>query len=233
MEEEKTGFTSRMANWQYAAVLLYLPAHVFGLPLLLNEGIDRGLVTTGMANFWLHAFGAALMLALLWRFLRRDFDVLCDRPFVLVMEALRCYALLWCVEIALGLLLPVVGLQEDAESNREAVALLRAERGPMLAASVFLAPILEESIFRAGIFGLLRRRSRALAYAVSAFAFSLYHVWSYALADPRQLLYVLEYLPAALLLARCYERTNSVWGSMLLHALSNGVAIWTILRGGA
>ena len=231
MERETTGFTSRMKNWQYAVVLLYLPVHVFGLPLLLDEGLDRGLMTLGMANFWLYAVGAALMLLLLWRFLRREFDVLCDRPLALILEALRCYAMLWCVEIALSLILPVFGLREDAASNQEAIALLRAERGPMLAASVFLAPILEESIFRAGVFGLLRRKNRVLAYAVSALAFSLYHVWSYALADPWQLLYILEYLPAALLLAYCYERTNCVWGCMLLHAMSNGISIWTILQG--
>ena len=101
----------------------------------------------------------------------------------------------------------------------------------MIAATVFLAPIVEEAIFRGALFGLLRHKNRAAAYAVSALAFCLYHVYSQALTDPRELLFILEYLPAGLLLARCYERTDSLWGSILLHALNNGVALWAVLQG--
>lgn len=231
MEQEKSAPRAELKPWQTLLLLLYLPVHVFGLPLLLERWLSRGLLSLGMANFWLYAFGAALMVPLLWRVLRRDFDVLLDRPFAMLFEVLRDYALLWCAQLAMATLLQLFGLEEDAASNRDAVALLRAERGPMLASSLFLAPIVEESLFRAGLFGLLRRKSRLLAYAGSALAFALYHVWSYVLTDPRQLLYALEYLPPALLLAYCYERTDSLWGSMLLHGFTNGMAISMILRG--
>lgn len=230
MEEARLPFTSQMKTWQYIAVLLYLPVHLFGLPLLLSEVCDRGLVSLGMANFWIYAVGAVLMVLLLWDFLRRELDPLFDRPFFSLLEILRDYALIWCLELAAALLLSLIGVEGDAANNQEALRLLQAERGPMIAATVLVAPIVEECLFRAGLFGLLRRKNRVLAYAVSAAAFCLYHVWSYALTDPRELWFILEYLPGAVLLARCYERTNSVWGSILLHAFANGVSLWLILQ---
>ena len=81
---------------------------------------------------------------------------------------------------------------------------------------------------RAGFFGCIRRKSRWLAYVVSALLFGLYHVWAEALYDPMQLLYALQYLPSALVLAYVYERTDSVWGSIFLHMLCNGVSVLAV-----
>ena len=55
--------------------------------------------------------------------------------------------------------------------------------------------------------------------------FSLYHVWTYALQDPVYWIYLLEYIPVAGLLARCYERTNSIWCSIFFHMLVNGISL--------
>ena len=95
--------------------------------------------------------------------------------------------------------------------------------------AVILAPIVEESLFRAGIFGLLRRKSRFLAYALSVLAFGLYHVWQNALYDPRQLIVLLQYIPSSLALAWAYERTDSIWSSIFLHMLTNAVSVLAVL----
>ena len=75
------------------------------------------------------------------------------------------------------------------------------------------------------LFGTLRHKNRAAAYAVSMLAFSVYHVWGYALDDPGYWIFLLQYLPAGWLLARCYERTNSIWGSVFFHMLTNALAV--------
>ena len=84
---------------------------------------------------------------------------------------------------------------------------------------------MEEPVFRGAVFGGLRRRSRILAYLVSMLLFSLYHVWAYALIDPVYLLFLLQYLPVSYLLCRCYERCNSIWGSVFLHMFINAVSL--------
>lgn len=80
-------------------------------------------------------------------------------------------------------------------------------------------------MFRAGIFGYLRRRNRTAAYIVSTLVFSLYHVWAYAIADPVNWIYIIQYIPVSLLLARCYERTNSIWCSIFFHMIVNAISV--------
>ena len=75
------------------------------------------------------------------------------------------------------------------------------------------------------VFGGLRPYGRTLAYAVSMLLFSVYHVWGYALQDPVYWIYLLQYLPVSWLLCRCYERCDSIWGSILFHALVNAVSV--------
>ena len=43
------------------------------------------------------------------------------------------------------------------------------------------------------------------------------------------LLYALQYVPISYLLCRCYERTNSVWGNILLHMLVNFISLKALL----
>ena len=93
------------------------------------------------------------------------------------------------------------------------------------AAVIYLAPVVEEMLFRAGIFGLLWQRNRRAAYIVSALCFALYHVVPYAILQPAYWLFLLEYIPVSLLLAYCYERTNSIWCSIFFHMLVNGVSM--------
>ena len=104
-ERKPPDFTSRMDRWQIWVMLLYLPIHAFGLPLLMGLACERGYMGLGMANFWIYAVGFVLTVAVLWRFLRRDLDPLLDRAFVSLIEILRCYALIWCGELIAAMFL--------------------------------------------------------------------------------------------------------------------------------
>ena len=78
---------------------------------------------------------------------------------------------------------------------------------------------------RNALHGGLRRKNRTLAYLVSMLLFSLYHVWGYAMIDPTNWVYLLQYLPVSWLLCRCYERCNSIWGRIFFHMSVNAVSI--------
>ena len=47
----------------------------------------------------------------------------------------------------------------------------------------------------------------------------------FALQDPVYWVYLLQYLPVSWLLCRCYERCNSIWGSIFFHMTVNAVSI--------
>ena len=59
----------------------------------------------------------------------------------------------------------------------------------------------------------------------SMLLFSVYHVWSYAMYEPSAWIYVIQYLPISWLLCRCYERCNTIWASIFLHMLINGISM--------
>ena len=80
-------------------------------------------------------------------------------------------------------------------------------------------------MFRGGLFGTLRRYSRTGAYIVTVLAFSLYHVWGYALTDLRSLIFAIQYMPVTFLLCRCYERTDTVWSCIFFHMLVNVISL--------
>lgn len=226
MREQKP-FTSQMLRRESVLVLIWLPIHAALLPMLASALFVRSYLTAPQANFMCYAVGLIYMLCVARRFLRRDFDVLCDDVLGLLLHVLSDYILFIACNIMIGLIF--VSLKLDANPNNQAVnELAGAERGVVTAMAVFMAPIVEELMFRGGIFLPLRKHSRVAAYAVSALIFSLYHVWGYAVDNPVLWLYTLQYIPVSLILCRCYERTNSIWGCIFLHMLINGVSINTM-----
>lgn len=227
MNRKTLPFTSRLTKGQAIAALVYLPVHMVLLPVIATVLMLRGLLDESQANLLCYVLGVAYMLIFLWKFFRRDFDALCDRPWACIREVLVCYGLMLCCNFVVNSIMLLLGMGDNP--NSEAVFDMAGMTfGPIAAMAVFMAPIVEESLFRAGLFGLIRRRNRTLAYVVSMAMFSLYHVWSYALMDLKNLLYLLQYIPVSYLLCRCYERTNSIWGSIFLHMLVNGVSMWLL-----
>ena len=110
--------------------------------------------------------------------------------------------------------------------NNEAITAMAPEgMNKLTAMTVFMAPIVEEILFRGLAFGVLRSRNRAAAWIVSVLLFSFYHVWQYAVIDPLYLLTAVLYIPASIALNWSYERSGSIWAPIFYHMLTNAVGI--------
>ncbi|MBQ3467243.1 MAG: CPBP family intramembrane metalloprotease [Oscillospiraceae bacterium] len=219
-------FTSRMSKWELIAALLYLPLHVWLLPRLLTMIPATAELSDLNVNMLVYGIGTGYMLLVLGGFFRREFDPLCDYPVYCVFQIVLSYGMMLAFNMLLGLAMTLILPADQANPNNAAVMELAGEEfGKTAAIAVFLAPLVEEPIFRGSIFGLIRRTNRNAAYAVSMLLFALYHVWGYALQDPIYWVYLLQYLPVSWLLCRCYERCNSIWGSIFLHMMINGISI--------
>lgn len=224
MEKNERPFTSALTKREKIAVFVYFPLHFALLPMLLYRAFGDT-VTESMINLIYYAVGAVYMLVFCWGILRRDFDVICERPLRVLIVVFASYALILCFNFVFALIVMIFPDIIINPNNQAVMDYATADFGPMAAAATFLAPIVEELMFRAGVFGLIRRRNRVLAYAVSMLLFAFYHIWGYIAIDPVYLIYLLQYLPAAWALCYCYERTNSIWGCIFLHMLVNGVAM--------
>ena len=217
-------FTSRLNKRETLLVLLYLPIHLFVLQFGFTALVESGALPQARATLLYYVVGFVYMVFCAFGFLRRDFDPLIDAPFYCLREILRAYLWMMCFNLALGLLLMYVSGEENP-NNESIMNIYLQDVGSMKAAIIFLAPPVEEMMFRAGIFGIVRRKSRKAAYIVSALCFALYHVVPYAVQEPIYWVFTLQYIPVSLLMARCYERTNSIWGSIFFHMLINGISL--------
>ena len=234
--EGKNGiaFSSSLSGRELICALLWLPMHVLILPRILLMLMENGTLSESQANFLIYACGALYIVLTCFSFLRRDFDPLCERPLFCLGQITLSYCLMMAFNLLvsglLSLIVSLFGGRMISNLNNEAiVSLALQDTGPMTAMAVFLAPITEEVIFRGAIFGFFRHWNRFFAYVLSMVLFSCYHIWGYALADPTYWIFILQYLPAAFLLCRCYERTDSIWCSIFFHMLVNLIAMRVLL----
>ena len=96
---------------------------------------------------------------------------------------------------------------------------------------LFLAPFVEDTLFRGYVFGNLRPINRIAAYIVSCLLFAFLHVWQFIVIQ-RDLSYLplmLQYIAPGLAFAWTYEKSGTLWGSILLHTVVNALAAWTVL----
>lgn len=127
-----------------------------------------------------------------------------------------------------------IGLVLEGQQNLNDVAISAqiddAPRSTVLMV-VFLAPFVEEVLFRGYVFGNLRDHSRWAAYATSCLLFALLHVWQFAMVEQnlQYFLLMLQYLVPGLVLAWTYERSGTLWSSVMLHAFVNAMAIGRFL----
>ena len=217
-------FNSSLTKKEAVAALVYLPVHMFLLPLLMPVFMQKGLISETWANLLVYIIGIVYIGVFCWRFLRRDFDPFIDNFMNCVLQVCLCYGLMLVMNMVVNLLLFKLDPLENP-NNSAIMDLASMEYGKTAAMAVFMAPILEEILFRAGIFGVLRKYSRIGAYAASILVFSAYHVWGYALGNPSYWIYIVQYIPVSYLLCRAYEKCGSIWGSISLHMVINAISV--------
>ena len=230
----QAGFQQLMTPTERVLGWIWLPVNTFLLPILAAVYVyaNPDQLSDGALNLVTFAVSAVALLLMLHRFWRESFHRMLDQPGrclgAMLLGGLVNYALSLAVS---PVLLLVLDGAVDNPNNAALLEIAQQDLGMIKAASVFLAPLVEETLFRGVVFGSLRPRRRLLAYALSTGLFSLLHVWQYILvsADASLLVYALQYIPSGVALAYCYERSGSIWPPIFLHMLLNTVAFTVLL----
>lgn len=222
-------FKCNLTFWERVLGGLYLPIHIFLLPSFLQiyAKLTQYAVSEITINLIYYGVGMAYILILLRRFLRGGFDALLDNKGRCLSSIFLAYLLALALSYVAGLLLLALGGGAEGNPNTETITQMAGGNfGAMMGIAVFLAPVVEETLFRGVLFGVLREKSRILAYAVTILVFAFYHLWQFVLAygDPRLFLYALQYIPQGIGLCWCYERSGSIWAPIFLHMLINGLS---------
>lgn len=226
------------STWQIILGACYLPVYLVGLsyvlPLIfrhfgIDSSTDHGFYLLQLTYFTINA---VFTLLVFHRFLFDSLAVLKER---------RLSWLFLTVAIAYGI--SAVGtniiaavytlLQITPENvNQDIIETLLVQHPlPMLLFIALLGPVSEELLFRGVLFGPICRRCPWLAYSVTTLLFAGIHVIaSIGTLQPFELLLCfLQYVPISLALCWAYQNTRSIWGSICLHCMLNGVSAVTIL----
>ena len=214
---------AKIAGW------IYFPIHVVVLPLFLGTALYliAGTMPSDITcNIWYYAIGLAFTLVAMWKFLRQSYENMLNRFAYSFAMILAAYAVDLLLSLVLQLFMTFLG-ELPVPNNDTILDLAGQNYRRMFAVAVFMAPLVEECLFRGVVFGTIRKKSRFFAYFVSVLLFSLYHVWQYALvyADPIYLLFALQYVPVSIALAYCYDRTQSIWPPVFFHMFINALSL--------
>ena len=225
-------FENQMSRTQTVLGWIYLPVHIAVLPLLLAllASVTTPPLGEATINLIYYLVGIVFCLTAELTFLRRSFDRLVENLKLCILTMLLALMMDYALSgvAALALLL-VDGVLENP-NNSAVMDMAQQDTGTVKAIAIFLAPIVEEMLFRGVLFGSVRTRSRVWAYVVSVIAFSLYHVWQYAAVtgDLTMLLYALQYIPVSIVLAWAYERSGCIWTNIFFHMGFNAMSFYVL-----
>lgn len=204
----------------------YLPVYLIVLNLLLqliNEKLSLGM-TALTINIVYFAVNVLAVVLIFRRFLRQSFFGGSFWGFVqaLVLGFAMYYAGTWVLQFLLSKLAPGFTIY----NNNTVAGLISTNTYVMMAITVLVAPIIEETLVRGLVFGSIRPTSRMMAYLVSVILFTLMHNWQYFMLYPAAsvLISCIPYIPASIALAWTYERAGTIWASITLHAVVNALS---------
>lgn len=140
-----------------------------------------------------------------------------------------------CATYFANLILSIlIGILTGMETTQNQQAIEASSRFiPLLTlfSTCFFAPIVEECVFRGGVFTKLRSKtSFLLASLISSLLFGNIHfINTFFTLDFSDLPFLLVYSGIGMVLAYGYEKSNTIFVPILLHFLNNLIAVLAML----
>lgn len=213
-------------GWVYLAVeFLLLPTALYWLTARLFPGISDAEV-----NFLYYFLNFLATLLIFHRFLSRNLAMAKSNLLRVVLYALLGLFIYWASGLVMGEL--TYRLMPDFVNINDMSIAAMSQDGFLLMAVgiVILVPTAEECLFRGLLFRGIYSKSRWAAYAISALFFCLPHVSAYIGSYEWTVLALcfVQYLPAGLMLAWCYEKSNTIFTPILIHTIINAFGIYAM-----
>lgn len=209
-------------------IIVAIVLGILGYDVSSTKGLER-------LNFWNSLINFIAALIIFRRFLWSQAKVLWKNLAEVIGTVFLGFFLYLAVSIAMNLitqyLIKLTGI-DYYNANQEAVeSLMHGNFSAGILVALISAPLVEECLNRALVFGLIHRKNRILAYLVSMLIFSAIHVIGAAFTQSPiiSLISLLVYFAPGFVLAWAYERTGTIWASILLHLGINSLAVLAIL----
>ena len=180
-------------------------------------------------NFIYYLLNFGIVVFIFRDFLEKSWEYACRHTWLILGVSIAGFILYWPTNIGLNLILYRYFPHYFSVNDAAITAISQSNMLLMGVGTVFLVPLAEELMFRGLVFGFLRRRSRLLAYVVSAIFFASIHVTGYIgqYEALHLLVCLLRYIPVSIILAGVYDISGSILAPVLIHTAIN--AIGTLL----
>ena len=167
------------------------------------------------------------VVAIFHRFLGRSLQTAWKNIPKCLISAIVGFGIYYWGTILVGFLITWIN-PNFANVNDQAVSGMIQENPLIMGiCTVFLLPVVEETLYRGLIFQQLQRKHRVLAYIVSVAVFSAIHVAGFigSVDGLTLLLCLMQYLPAGFALAWAYEQADTIIAPILIHMIVNQIAL--------
>lgn len=212
-------------------VLNYFFGHQFLYPLLLSIILRLVDSRTKVYPLWalIIWYGTTIFMTLVlaWPLLVESWDVFRRNVKQTFQVSLTLFPIMYLTSIAISILISVVSGQATSGNQTSLNELLGAYPIFTLALTVLFAPIVEELVFRGAFYRYFRAKGMYwFPMFVSAAAFSLIHIWvALRVGQFSELWFFPLYAVLGIFLSLAYEKTGSIYGSILLHFTYNAVGM--------
>lgn len=215
-----------LSTAEQVAGFCYLPFYVVLLSMLLQylSGLLGLHLTDLQINICYFVINCIMVWVIFHNFLIRSFHGI--RFWELVQALILGFVLYYAGNFVFALIMDWLNINITSYNDETILMLAEQSKAAMIICAVILAPMVEETLVRGLLFGVIRRKSRIAAYVVSIVFFAVIHVWQYLLAyDFKSVLFAaLQYIPAGIALGWTYEKSNTIWAPILLHMVINAIS---------
>ena len=213
-------------GWLYmAAEFLILPSVLYWISDRLFPGISDSEV-----NFLFYFVNFLATLLIFRKFLSRNWGTAKNNLLHMGLYVLLGLFLYWASSLVMAEV--TYYLMPDFVNINDMSIAAMSQGGFLLTAigTVILVPVAEECLFRGLLFRGMYSQSRWAAYAISSLCFCLPHVSAYIGSYDWAVLALcfIQYLPAGLILAWSYEKSNTIFTPILIHTIINAFGIYAM-----
>lgn len=157
------------------------------------------------------------------------------------MQAKRMRCMLWILAgfavnlIAANMVVPALLsslIPVQASANQEKLQHLLLQFPFIMTVNIaVIGPLVEELVYRVGVFRSLAGRSRILAYLVSSLLFGFQHVMEAVVMQQNysELWYMIPYVCTGLIFAYLYDKTRNILVPVGMHVLNNSLGVLLLL----
>ena len=221
--------TISMTRTETAFGIFYLGIQLLVLPYLLVLGnrIFGNALSKVQLNFLFFAIDFICIAAIFRGFLKKSAVFSLEHPWRILRYAGCGLLLYWAGSFLVNVVILNVYPVFSNVNDQSILELAKENYSLMAIGTVFLVPVVEETLHRGVIFGTLYRVSPLVGYLVSTLIFSALHIISYinAFSPLLLLLCFLQYIPAGLCLAWAYVKADSIWAPILIHIAINKLGV--------